>query len=398
MDCYKDAAHLAAFAEPNSPVFCARAGAASAAAGWFKANFPGDTFYAVKANPACWLLDAVHGGGLRRFEVASISEARLIAERFADAEIAFMHPVKSRAAIAEAYHAYGVRIFALDTPEELAKILEETGNAADLTLCVRCAVPGDYAKISLARKFGARDAEAVSLLRAARQVAARLGVSFHVGSQTMAPAAYVAAIDAVEQVVVRAGVIVDVLDIGGGFPADYPGMAAPPLSEFVAAIETRFEQMLVAENCALWCEPGRAIAARAASLVLRVEARKGRALYVNDGAYGALFDAAHLGWRFPARALNKPFSAPLEAFSLYGPTCDDIDYMEGPFLLPADVAVGDYIEIGTLGAYGAAMASRFNGFGAYETIAAEDAPMGPAEADLEEGNTQTENGARRYGL
>ncbi len=397
MDNYKDAAHLAALAKPHNPVFCARADAASSAAQWFAQNFPGATFYAVKANPAPWLLDAVYAAGVRRFEVASIAEVRLVAQRFADAEIAFMHPVKSREAIAEAYHRRGVRIFALDTPEELTKILEETNAAPDLTLCVRCAVSGDHARISLARKFGARNEEAVALLQTARQVAVRLGVSFHVGSQTMAPAAYVEAIDAVEQIIVRAGVIVDVLDVGGGFPVDYPGMIAPPLADFVDAIAARFEEMLVAENCALWCEPGRAIAANAASLVVRVEARKGGDLYVNDGAYGALFDAAHLGWRFPVRALNTA-PAPLQAFSLYGPTCDDIDYMEGPFHLPADIAVGDYIEIGALGAYGAAMASRFNGFGAYETASVEDAPMAVAGAESEDGMNETTDGARRYGL
>ncbi|MEL7489582.1 MAG: type III PLP-dependent enzyme [Pseudomonadota bacterium] len=373
MDNYKDARDVAARLHPENPVFCARPPVAEAAARWFTDRFPGETFYAVKANPALWLLDALHEGGVTRFEAASIAEVRLIAARFPDAEIAYMHPIKSAATIREAYGAHGVRIFALDTDDELTKILDATDGARDLTLCVRHGVSSDHAKLSLARKFGAVGAEAVALMRRTRQAAARLGVAFHVGSQAMAPAAFTEAIAAVEKTIVEAGVIVDVLDVGGGFPVTYPGMAPPPLEDFIAAIAARFEAMLVAENCALWCEPGRALSAEAASLLVRVEARKERDLYINDGAYGALFDAAHLNWPFPARLLGADDDAPEEQFSFYGPTCDDLDRMEGPFALPASVAAGDYLEIGSLGAYGAAMATGFNGFGGpYETVIVRD--------------------------
>ena len=109
---------------------------------------------------------------------------------------------------------------------------------------------------------------------------------------------------------------------------------------------------------------------------MRVERRRGDELYINDGAYGALFDAAHVGWRFPVELLRAQASdAELQPFSFYGPTCDDMDYMAGPFLLPADVGPGDYIEIGMLGAYGCAMRTGFNGFTAETMIAVDDAPM-----------------------
>ena len=343
----------------------------------------------MKANPSAWLLRALYEAGLRQFEVASIREVKLVAGMFDDVEVAFMNPVKSIEAIHTAYHDFGVRTFALDCESELTKILTATNDARDLTLCLRHAAPSDEAKISLSKKFGADGNEAVRLLQQMRQKVKRLGVAFHVGSQNMAPDAYVRAIDIVEQTIIRAGVIVDVLNVGGGFPAEYPGMEPAPLRAFVDAIEARFEEMLVAENCELWCEPGRALSATAASLLVRVESRKDGELYINDGVFGALSDAGHLDWPFPVRALTAS-SAPVElrAFGFYGPTCDDADFIKGPYLLPTTIEVGDYIEIGQLGAYGVALASRFNGFGGeHLTVTVRDAPMAGGVA-----NPEAENG------
>ena len=371
---YKDAADVARLTNPADPVFCIRPAAVRKAADWFTTNFPGDTFYAVKANPSKWLLQALYGAGVTKFEVASIAEVRLVRSLFADAEIAFMHPVKAPEAIREAYAEHGVRVFSLDSDAELDKIVRETNGADDLTLCLRHAVPNDDAKISLGRKFGANGDEAVALLQRMRQVARALGVAFHVGSQTMSPAAFIRAIDIVEQTIVKAGVIVDVLDVGGGFPAAYPGMTPPPLADYIDAIARRFEAMLVAENCALWCEPGRALCAESSSLIVRVEARKAGSLYLNEGVYGALFDAGHLKWPFPTRRLGGQPAA-VAIFDFYGPTCDDLDYMPGPFYLPEDIKAGDYIEIGVLGAYGVAMRTGFNGFANISEAIVEDAPM-----------------------
>lgn len=369
MEKYQDAVYLAPRAGSHNPLFSACPDAAASAAAWFRAHFSGKTFFAIKANPAPWLLKAVHDAGIHQFEVASITEVRLVRELFAAAEIAFMHPVKATEAIREAYFDHGVRIFALDCESEFDKILSATDHAEDLSLCLRHKVSSEHARISLAQKFGAEGELAVRLLRRMRHKADRLGVSFHVGSQTMSPQAYIAAMDLVEETIVKAGVIVDILDVGGGFPVSYPGMEAPPLTGFVRAIEARFEKMLVAENCALWCEPGRAICAEAATLTVRVEKRDGNNLYINEGVYGALFDAGHLNWRYPVSVTpDISRSAPLAAFSFYGPSCDDIDFMEGPFFLPADITIGDTIRIEKMGAYGLALRSGFNGFGEYEEV------------------------------
>lgn len=383
MDNYKDAAQLSALTKPQDPVFCLRPHAATQAAQFFVNTFPGQTFYAVKANPSPWLLKALYRAGVTRFEVASLAEARLIHDLFPSADIAFMNPIKSGEAIKTAYQDLGVRIFALDSQEELDKIFHVLKGADDLTLCIRHKVENPTAKMSLNDKFGVEGEAAAHLMQQARHKAARLGVAFHVGSQTMSPEAYVAALNVVEQTIIRAGVIVDVLDVGGGFPAIYPGMTPPPLAAYFSAIAGRFREMLVAENCTLWCEPGRALSAEAASLIVRVEARKGDDLYINDGVYGALFDAGHLNWPFTATLLQQdPKPSLHQGFRFFGPTCDDLDKMTGPFLLPHHVQPGDYIEIATLGAYGFALRTGFNGLGAYEQAFVDDTPAasmyGPA--------------------
>jgi ornithine decarboxylase len=358
---------------PENPVAIARPHRVQAAATWFRSHFPGEIFYAVKANPSVWALDALWAAGVRSFDVASEAEVKLIAERFPTARIAFMHPVKSRRAIRAAYAA-GVRIFALDTVEELEKILAETGNAKNLTLVVRLAVSNDDASLPLTQKFGVSLADAPALLQRARQATEELmGISFHVGSQCMRPHAYKQAMADVGRAIVRAGVVVDVIDVGGGFPAIYPGMDPAPMADYMREIATTFEQMNVAQNAQLWAEPGRALVAEAGSIVARVELRKGDALYLNDGAYGNLFDATHVNWRFPVKLLRSTKVKPVP-FKFYGPTCDSMDAAAGPFLLPGDIREGDYVELGMLGAYSTAMGTRFNGFGETETVIAADAP------------------------
>ena len=365
---------------PAEPVTLVRPHAATAAARFFVERFPGRSFYAVKANPSPELLRALWAGGIRGFDVASIAEVRLVRETLPAATLAFMHPVKAPEAIAEAYHAHGVRIFALDSHAELARIVAACATqgvpAADLTLCVRLRVSSAHSKLSLASKFGIAVEDAPALLASARQAADALGVCFHVGSQAMSPQAYADALAFVRAAIVEAGVTVDVVDVGGGFPSRYPGMEPPPLEAYFEVIHRHFEALPVSYSAELWCEPGRALAADYASLLVRVEKRRGDELYINDGAYGALFDAAHVDWRYPVALVRaRPSRARDMDFAFYGPTCDDMDRMKGPFALPADVGPGDYLEIGQLGAYGQAMRTAFNGFGASETVAVADAPM-----------------------
>jgi ornithine decarboxylase len=367
---------LASSLKPVQPVTLIRPHAARRAARFFVEKFPGKSIYAVKANPSPDLIALLWDSGITHFDVASIAEVRLVASVAPHATLCFMHPVKAEEAITEAYFEHGVRTFSLDSEEELEKIMRATRNATDLTLCVRVRVSSEHSKLSLASKFGAAPDELRPLLMAARQAADALGVCFHVGSQAMTPAAYSDAMERVRHAIVSAGVTVDVVDVGGGFPSSYPGMEPPPLELYFDVIHKAFESLPVSYSSELWCEPGRALCAEYSSLVVRVEKRRGDELYINDGAYGALFDAAHIGWRFPVELLrDEPSQTKTHGFSFYGPTCDDMDYMVGPFDLPADVEAGDYIEIGMLGAYGCAMRTGFNGFGSVETIEVTDEPM-----------------------
>ena len=376
---------LAASLRPVQPVTLIRPHAARRAARFFTEKFPGRSLYAVKANPSPDLLHLLWESGITHFDVASIAEVRLVAETLPDAAICFMHPVKAEEAIEEAYFQFGVRTFSLDTMDELNKILRATKNAADLNLCVRLRVSSDHSKLSLAAKFGADPAEVKPLLFAARQAADALGICFHVGSQAMSPAAYAEAMARVRDAIVEAAVTVDIVDVGGGFPSTYPGMEPPPLHAYFEVIHKSFEALPISYSAELWCEPGRALCAEYASVLVRVEKRRGNELYINDGAYGALFDAAHIGWRFPVKLVrNQESEARPAAFSFYGPTCDDLDHMAGPFMLPADVGAGDYIEIGMLGAYGCAMRTGFNGFGSAIKVMCEDEPMATLYGDGEE--------------
>jgi ornithine decarboxylase len=367
---------------PERPVALARPDAVAVAARWFQENFKGDVFYAVKANPSPWVIEALAANGVRSFDVASIPEIELVSRHAPGSRMAFMHPVKSRSAITSAYRDHGIKTFALDTHEELAKILEATDRACDLTLIVRLAVNAHGAAYSLSGKFGVETHEASALLLAARQATQdRLGVSFHVGSQCMRPTAFQAAMAQASRAIVRAGVMVDVVDVGGGFPSVYPGMVPPDMADYLDSIERGFAEMMVHEDTELWCEPGRALVAEASSILTKVELKKGDALYLNDGSYGSLFDAAHTKWPFPVKLFRNDggpaveVEGPLKPFRFYGPTCDSLDHMPGPFWLPEDIREGDYVEIGMLGAYGVAMNTRFNGFGDAETVEVKDAPM-----------------------
>lgn len=375
---------LATALRPINPVTLVRPHAASRAARFFVEKFPGKTLYAVKANPSPELVRILWDAGVTHYDVASIGEVRMVARTLPDATLCFMHPVKAEEAIAEAYHTHGVRTFSLDTMEELEKVLRATGNAADLTLCVRLRVSSDHSKLSLASKFGVLPGEARELLFAARQAADALGICFHVGSQAMSPDAYAEAMERVRAAIVEAAVTVDVIDVGGGFPSTYPGMEPPALEAYFETIHRAFESLPISYSAELWAEPGRALCAEYSSLIVRVEKRRGDELYINDGAYGALFDAAHIGWRFPVRLLREPDSNAKDMpFSFYGPTCDDLDHMAGPFELPADIRAGDYIEIGMLGAYGSAMRTAFNGFGSDEIVEVTDEPMASLYLDDE---------------
>lgn len=365
--------------KPLDPFFAFRPKALKRSVQYFTRHFQGNILFAVKTNPESHVISLLRDEGVRAFDVASLEEIRSIRRLAPGATLYFMHPVKPRHAIAEAYHIHGVRHFSLDSLDELHKILQETHYAKDLCLYLRLAMPNTYAELNLGEKFGVPTKEAPLLLREIRQYAHKLGTCFHVGSQCMHPDAYRIAVRMAGKVIKQSGVEVDYFNVGGGFPSIYPGMVPSPLSEYFDAIHSEFAKVNQGRSMQLLCEPGRALVAESASVVVRVELRKGNTLYINDGTYGSLFDAGSLRFIFPVKLLRDEASeavSDLLPFSFYGPTCDTLDFMKGPFYLPEDTKEGDYIEIGQMGAYGRTLATGFNGFShEKEVVMVEDEPL-----------------------
>jgi len=363
--------------KPVDPIYCIRPNSIKSACSWFKKNFPGKILYAVKTNPNEKVIRHIGESGINKFDVASISEIKLIKRIFPEAKAYYMNTVKSREHIQDAYFNYNIRDFALDTKEELQKIIEVTNNAKDLTLYVRVSVSNEHAEIDLSQKFGALPSEALGLLRLARANAKRVGLSFHVGSQCMHPISYAKGIREVGNIIKKTKIVPDIINIGGGFPSIYPDLYPQPLENYIAEIKKSFEHLKLENKPELLCEPGRALVAESGSSIVRVTLRKKQKLYINDGTYGSLFDAGVLNFVLPTRMLSngRMTSKKQTSYSFYGPTCDSADYMKGPFVLPNNLKEGDYIEIGQLGAYALTFRTKFNGFYSDKIFEVQDKPI-----------------------
>lgn len=374
---YSTVADMVSRMRPTQPVHCLRPEVITAMSRWFVENFCGDVMFAVKTNPDPKVLHLVAKAGVTRFDVASLSEIIAVTNSLPEAKMYFMHPVKSREAIFSAYFNYGIRDFSLDSHDELQKILEVTNYADDLNLYVRLSMASDQAAYSMAGKFGVPLEQAASLIMATRRASSKFGLCFHVGSQCMNPKAYEAAMQTVVDLLTQTDVRLDVLDIGGGFPSIYPGMTPPPLMDYMQTIKDTLSRQPMLSGCEILCEPGRALVAEGGSVVVKVELRKGNMLYINDGTYGSLFDAGVPNFCFPVKAIRPAgeLSNELVEFGFFGPTCDSADIMGGPFFLPSDIAEGDWIEIGQLGAYSATMRTHFNGFYSDITVEVTDKPL-----------------------
>ena len=360
---HKNITAMVADLNPDRPVVCLRPAELEAAAQKLVSLFPGDVLYAVKCNPLPGVLRALHRGGVRHFDTASLNEVAQIRGLFGDdATPYFNHPVKSRPAIKEAHSDYGVRHFIIDTEAELDKIEAVIGD--DAVVSVRLATPPGFAIQHMSSKFGAPPAEGARLLRIAKQRGYPVGMAFHVGSQCRDPEDYFMAIKLAAQVRDASGVELDILNVGGGFPAPYIGDEVPPIEDYVDTV-VRGVDAFDFQGVRLQCEPGRALAVDGCSILTQVHLRKDRTLYINDGIFGTLGELVYLKLRVKLRSHRKGgkvVPGPLGDFTLYGPTCDPVDVMPGVWQLPEGIQEGDWIEIGQIGAYSAAITTNFNGF------------------------------------
>ena len=366
MQKFKSVEELVNQLRPDKPVYCIRKKSILSASKFFQKNFPGKILYAVKTNPHPEVIKTLLKSGINQFDVASVEEIKAVRKFDQVSKCSFMHTIKSREDISEAYFKYGVKTFALDTKDELIKIIESTSNAKDLELFVRVAVSNEHAEIDLSKKFGAINSEAAGLLRLVKQHSKKIGLSFHVGSQCMHPISYSKGISEIANIIKKTKIVPDYLNIGGGFPTIYPDLIPPSLESYFDEIKKGLENLKIAKLPEIICEPGRALVAESGSTIVRVNLRKKQKLYINDGTYGTLFDAGTPNIVFPSKMIkdnsNKIISKKLTAFDFYGPTCDSMDYMKGPFLLPNNIKENDYIELGQLGSYGLTFRTQFNGF------------------------------------
>ena len=366
MQKFKSVEELVNQLRPDKPVYCIRKKSILSASKFFQKNFPGKILYAVKTNPHPEVIKTLLKSGINQFDVASVEEIKAVRKFDQVSKCSFMHTIKSREDISEAYFKYGVKTFALDTKDELMKIIESTSNAKDLELFVRVAVSNEHAEIDLSKKFGAINSEAAGLLRLVKQHSKKIGLSFHVGSQCMHPISYSKGISEIANIIKKTKIVPDYLNIGGGFPTIYPDLIPPSLESYFDEIKKGLENLKIEKLPEIICEPGRALVAESGSTIVRVNLRKKQKLYINDGTYGTLFDAGTPNIVFPSKMIkdnsNKIISKKLTAFDFYGPTCDSMDYMKGPFLLPNNIKENDYIELGQLGSYGLTFRTQFNGF------------------------------------
>jgi len=366
MQKFKSVEELVNQLRPDKPVYCIRKKSILSASKFFQKNFPGKILYAVKTNPHPEVIKTLLKSGINQFDVASVEEIKAVRKFDQVSKCSFMHTIKSREDISEAYFKYGIKTFALDTKDELIKIIESTSNAKDLELFVRVAVSNEHAEIDLSKKFGAINSEAAGLLRLVKQHSKKIGLSFHVGSQCMHPISYSKGISEIANIIKKTKIVPDYLNIGGGFPTIYPDLIPPSLESYFDEIKKGLENLKIEKLPEIICEPGRALVAESGSTIVRVNLRKKQKLYINDGTYGTLFDAGTPNIVFPSKMIkdnsNKIISKKLTAFDFYGPTCDSMDYMKGPFLLPNNIKENDYIELGQLGSYGLTFRTQFNGF------------------------------------
>ena len=377
MEKFKTVEKLINQLKPNEPIYCIRKSSIQVASKFFQNNFPGKVLYAVKTNPHPLVIKTIIDSGIKNFDVASINEIKTIKDIDKTVKCSFMHTVKSRESIKEAYFNYGVKTFSLDSKDELIKIIESTGQAKDLELFVRVAVSNEHAEIDLSKKFGALTSEANGLLRLAKQYAKKIGLSFHVGSQCMHPISYSKGIKEIGNIIKRTKIVPDYINVGGGFPTIYPDLIPQSIESYFNEIQEALKNLNLENLPEIICEPGRAIVAESGSTIVRVNLRKKQKLYINDGTYGTLFDAGFPNIVYPSKLITngRIISKKLTSFDFYGPTCDSMDYMKGPFILPNNIKENDYIELGQLGAYGLTFRTDFNGLYSNNIFELEDRPI-----------------------
>ena len=373
---YADAAAVAKVMEPEEAVFCFSTARLRERLALFTEGFPGVVSFAVKSNPSREVAAALSEAGLTHWDVASVHEMALVHSVQPDAHFHYHNPVKSRRETSDAYNIYGCRRFAVDAREEVAKIAAIVGNDRSVEMAVRIVLPRDRAASAhdFSTKFGAPEHIAIELLQDIERRGYVPVITFHPGSQARDPAVYVRHIEAAHRIAKAAGVHIGKLNVGGGFPASYPLSKPAPLASFFSAIaEATTRHFGKGTEPELECEPGRGLVANAMSLLTRIKlvCSDGDDIFLNDGVYGGLMEFMQVPeLQPPYRVIRngEVLAGPTKPWKVFGPTCDPLDVLPAMLDLPVGIRDEDYIEFGTLGAYGIATSTMFNGYGDHAVV------------------------------
>jgi ornithine decarboxylase len=374
----ENAAALALDMQPDEPVFCFSPTALAERANVFLNNFPGLVTFAVKSNPSVEVIRTLAKTGLTHWDVASVHEMKLVHGISPTATFHYHNPVKSRREIEDAYKIYNCRRFVVDCREELQKIADIIGADASVEIAVRFVLPRDRGSSAhdFSTKFGAAEHICVELLKQAVILGYQPLLTFHPGSQSRDPQTYVRHIEAAARIAKSADVKVFALNVGGGFPANYMLSTAPEPNVFFRIIEEAVAKYFNGHAPKLECEPGRGLVANCMSLLSRVKlvCTDGDDIFINDGVYGALMEymqAPELKPPFRVIRDGKVIQGAVKSWKVFGPTCDPLDVLPHNLDILEGLREGDYIEFGTLGAYGVSTLTKFNGYGGHEIVEVE---------------------------
>jgi ornithine decarboxylase len=374
----ENAAAVALAMQPDEPLFCFSPQVLTDRANIFLNGFPGLVTFAVKSNPSDHVVRTLAKAGLTHWDVASVHEMKLVAGISPSAKFHYHNPVKSRREIEDAYKIYGCRRFVVDCREELQKIVDIVGPDSEIEIAVRFVLPRDRGSSAhdFSTKFGAPEHICVELLNKVVELGYQPLLTFHPGSQSRDPQTYVRHIEAAARIAKTADVKVFALNVGGGFPANYMLSTAPEPNVFFRIIEEAVAKYFGVDTPKLECEPGRGLVANCMSALTRVKlvCTDGDDIFINDGVYGALMEymqAPELKPPFRVIRDGKVIGGQVKSWKVFGPTCDPLDVLPHNLDIFEGLREGDYIEFGTLGAYGVSTLTKFNGYGEHDIVEVE---------------------------
>lgn len=378
---FVNAASVAAELQPDEPLFCYSASQLASRARVFVQGFPGMVSFAVKSNPSVPVIKTLHETGIGAWDVASVHEMALVSRAIGPSRFHYHNPVKSRREIGEAHQLYKCKRFVIDCREELAKIQSVVGADKDVEIATRFVLPRDRGASAhdFSTKFGAPEHLCTELLHKTIEAGYKPLLTFHPGSQSTEPHTYSRHIEAAARIAQAAGVVIPKLNVGGGFPANYMLSTAPEPAVFFRAIQdTVIKAFPEGQRPALECEPGRGLVASCMSLLTRVKlvCTDGDDIFINDGVYGGLMEFMQVpDLKPPFRVIRdgKFIDGKAKSFKVFGPTCDPLDVLPHRLDLLASLREDDYIEFGSLGAYGLSTLTEFNGYGRHPIVNVDEA-------------------------